>query len=252
MFIHIHTSIRNLWNRFISQKHIEKYTTQNTHIQYIASTPITLHKKIKDSYRKIISFTKYRDIPTQKTLWKFKYFNNAHMRSIYAQLLYDELIAHATESSTAHTTRTHYFITLEDTSHLLSTVFSKIILIHPPSSSFFRNEKKFDHMKEVLQHVDSIDGSFFTVCTHAVLPSQRNSVTLSQHTQSRDTRIQSAESKFILSPVFVAFIKEQYTSNIPHIYCIDDVATTGATLHSVSVHCEKELGILPTLFSISH
>lgn len=198
------------------------------HVIEIKNTHNQSYKSICGSKKLVTYFCRYTDADTKRVVWKFKYYKNKQATSFLGDMLYDELVSHA--SKTAH------------------AVHKKILLIHPPSTSFMKRLKDFDHMKTLLEHIDALDmGEFFAVCTHAVLPTISSIQLPHQHTSNKETRIMNSRDRFVLSEAFKTYICNTQPT---HIYCIDDVVTTGSTLSAISELCAIHTHITPELFAL--
>lgn len=204
------------------------------------------------SYADVFYSLMYRDAETKRVLWKFKYYLEPEAFRICTHILYDQLVADTSDRVAHIPFRTPY------------------IILHYPSSSYFNGKKKFDHMKELLLLLDSLQDAhnpFFTCCTHAILPNQNSEHDLeSQHAGSRRQRFEWSKQRFVLSPDFEKFMEchqkgiqdsnqgivhtnVSYTS---HIYCIDDVVTTGASLQAVSDILQEKYNVKVSKFCICH
>ncbi len=205
-----------------------------------------------NSYIDVFYSLKYKDNTAKKILWRFKYFLDQDALQICTYILYDQLVADASDKVTKIPFRGPH------------------ILLHYPSSTYFKSQKTFDHMKELTLLLDSlqdIHNPFFICCTHAVLPNQDVPEDLeSQHTGSRKQRFEWSKKRFRLSPKFEKFMQcrlktaeefgtktlRTHISRISHIYCIDDVVTTGASMQALSDILQKKYNVKISKFCICH
>lgn len=207
-------------------------------------------------------FLKYKDPEVKKRIWQFKYYLNQVALAECTYILYDELIAEVSDRVSQIPFCDPY------------------PLIHCPSSTYFKGNKKFDHMKELVCKFDELqnpESHFFISCTHAILP-RANQATNSgdirlaghvgaetnmraQHTGTRKERLEWADQRFFISEKFEDYLRgklgesalsENSTDARPTIYCIDDVITTGASLASVSKLLEKKFNVQVKTFCICH
>lgn len=209
------------------------------------------------SYANVFYSLRYKDTHTKKVLWKFKYYLDPEALRICTYILYDQLIADASDRVTQIPFRAPY------------------IVLHYPSSSYFKGNKKFDHMKELTLLLDSLQNMnepFFIYCTHAILPNQKVGQSLkSQHTGTRRQRFEWSNQRFVLSPDFERFMKshrkltrdsdqsamEMHVSHTSHtykthMYCIDDIVTTGASMQAVSDILQDKYNVKISKFCVCH
>lgn len=223
-------------------------------IKDLVIEPVLSTQPIQDSesFRALLP---YQHKLIKRLIWDFKYYLKPHAVSCFADIMYDELIADMSE-------------------RIGTTPFSKPnLIIHCPSSTYFKGEKDFDHMKELLCEIEKRQNTpepFFTACTHAVIPRANSTDSAdsaeqtqvspkAQHLSSRAERLILAQSRFILSKEFIKFLRNKSRvndirptkhANYAHsstpsehkhtIYCIDDVTTTGATFQAVKNLIEQE------------
>jgi len=216
-------------------------------------------------HENVFYFLKYKNQQVKKMMWKFKYFLDNDATQTCTYILYDQLIA--------------------DASDRISRLPFRIphIVLHYPSSTYFKEKKEFDQMKELTLALDSLQNSitpFFTCCTHAVLPNQNTLQDLdSQHKGTRQQRFKWSKQRFILSESFERYMEAYMNSNTTsrdglffgnqkphsttismfkkrcahtHIYCIDDIVTTGASMHAVSKLLESKFKVQVIKFCICH
>lgn len=108
---------------------------------------------------------------------------------------------------------------------------AEILILHAPSSSFTRQQKKKDHMALICGYIkefndadESADKPEIDICPNFFLIDMDQ--TKSQHEKTREERLLSNESKFVL------LYKQIFgLSSYKYIYIVDDVLTTGATLN---------------------
>ncbi|MCF7865400.1 MAG: hypothetical protein K9M11_02750 [Candidatus Pacebacteria bacterium] len=191
----------------------------------------------KKTYAGATYFMEYKNALVKRLLWQFKYFLNPIALRCYTYILYDELIAEVSD-------------------RIINIPFSTPYpLIHCPSSTYFKNEKDFDHMKELILYFEKLQNPsspFFLTCTHAVLPKVSNSPTSkAQHTGTRKERFEWAEQRFIISDKFEEYLIKQSNRKI-NLYCIDDVVTTGASLNAISKMFKERFGLNVRTFSLCH
>lgn len=181
---------------------------------------------------------RYKESDVKNLIWKFKYFLNPEALRICTYILYDQLVADVSDRVNLIPFQTPH------------------LLLHYPSSTYFKGKKKFDHMKELMLMLDSMQRAqsdtsspFFTCCTHAVLPNHK-STEQAQHTGSRVQRFKWSKERFILSNKFEAYMENH--PEIRHVYCIDDVVTTGASMQAVSKMLEEKFHVEVIKFCICH
>lgn len=191
------------------------------------------------SYANVFYSLRYKDAHTKKVLWKFKYYLDPEALRICTYILYDQLVADASDRVTKIPFCAPY------------------IVLHYPSSSYFKGKKKFDHMKELTLLLDSLQNMnepFFICCTHTILPNQnvgQNNAwqnLQSQHTGSRRQRFEWSKQRFVLSPDFEKFMRNLRED----IYCIDDIVTTGASMQAVSDILKDKYNVKVSKFCICH
>lgn len=127
------------------------------------------------------------------------------------------------------------------------------ILIYVPSSAQILRLKKFDHMEELLRRdTNSFKTlqNFFTIFLRGIEINE-DKIQKSQHSLSRTERMKLSKDKFKVSKNLSAYISQHNIHNTSHehtlhIYCIDDVTTTGATfgaIKSLFTQLESELNV---------
>ncbi len=212
--------------------HVSKDSTLQNYFLNFPSAPNT--------YGNSQYFMKYKDKSTKQVLWQFKYYLNPAALRLYTYILYDELVSTTTD-------------------RIRDIPFQKPhILVHCPSSTFFKGAKGFDHMKELLLKVDDLQSSespFFECCTHAILPVM--CIEKAQHMGTRAERIEWAKKRFYISEIFEKFLMEQISDNLERkihcqIYCVDDVITTGASLEAISDLFERKFNLKIKNFCLCH
>lgn len=201
------------------------------------------------SYATVLYWLHYQEGETKRLIWRFKYFLDNEPLRVCTYILYDQLVADASDRVHKIPFRTPY------------------LLLHYPSSTYFKGKKQFDHMKELTLLLDSLQDSqkpFFLCCTHAILPNQNKADELeSQHTGSRKQRFVWSKKRFVLSPQFEDFIQrrlkttyafdyESTKTHPSHLYCIDDIVTTGASMNAVTEILQKKYNVHVSKFCICH
>ncbi|MDQ5911875.1 MAG: hypothetical protein QG568_87 [Patescibacteria group bacterium] len=203
------------------------------------------------SHGDVMYALEYKQKSIKKMLWDFKYYLNKDALQACTYILYDQLLADASDRVGKIPFRVPH------------------VLIHYPSSTYFRDDKSFDHMKELMLLLDTLQNSdepFFTCCVHAVLPRQGVSSDISdnahtpQHLGTRRQRFEWSKWRFVLSPAFEKYMQERtYRSSpntqispVTYIYCIDDVVTTGASMQSVSDMLHERFDVEILKFCICH
>lgn len=193
-------------------------------------------------YAGVTYFMEYQNPAIKKALWQFKYYLNPQTLVQCTYILYDELIAEMSDRITKIPFR------------------CPPPLVHCPSSTYFKGNKKFDHMKELVVRFDKLqnaDAPFFVCCTHAILPNLKSSSDTdiqAQHTGSKKERFEWASKRFSISDTFEQYLKENSDKlgRIDTIYCIDDVVTTGASLKAISKLFQNKFNIRVKTFCLSH
>lgn len=211
---------------------------QEKQVMKMIFKPLEPSNSFFDTFRSLLP---YQDKIIKKLVWDFKYYLKPYAMRFCSNLLCDELVA-------------------EMSDRVCTIPFSgPRLIVHCPSSTFFKGEKRFDHMKELLCLIEAQQNSdqpFFVVCTHAIVPRGMSNASTSkaQHLSSREERLILAQSRFILSKEFIKFFRDknesEYENSIKSknsnvtrrhtIYCIDDVTTTGATFAAVTKLFEDE------------
>jgi hypothetical protein len=194
------------------------------------------------TYANITYFMKYKKPMVKKRLWQFKYYLNPEVLLWCTYILYDELISVASD-------------------RVGDIPFARpILLLHCPSSTYFKGAKKFDHMKESTEmfgYLQNPSDPFFISCTHAILPNisgEKGSQLRAQHTGTRKERLEWASQRFFISEKFENYLKEKSGGVCSSwtIYCIDDVVTTGASLGAISELLRKKFGAQIKSFCLCH
>lgn len=192
------------------------------------------HNKI---YAGVTYFMEYKNPAIKKILWQFKYYLKPQAIRQYTYILYDELVAEASDRITR------------------IPFCNPLPLIHCPSSTYFKGRKSFDHMKELLLAFDVMQNKiapFYICCTHAILPNQKFSALVqAQHTGTRTERFKWASERFLISEKFEEYLI-QNLSCINTIYCIDDVVTTGASLRAVGNLVKEKFNTEVRTFCLCH
>jgi hypothetical protein len=162
------------------------------------------------TYAGIAYFMKYKNPLVKKAIWQFKYYLNPQAFMECTYILYDELVAEVSDRVTRIPFR------------------GPSPLIHCPSSTYFKGEKKFDHMKELTLALENLQDPampFFISCIHAILPNMRmdpeeyevrpirvdapNAVDAkAQHMGTRKERFEWARQRFIISEKFEKYLME--------------------------------------------
>lgn len=250
------TNVRQCFNFVIKASRVcISYSLGLLNLLFPTASPRVVKNRDNDLWRQInklnsyadVNYSlKYKDSQTKRTLWQFKYFLNRDAMRICTYILYDQLVADASDRVSKIPFRVPY------------------IVLHYPSSSYFKGKKKFDHMKELTLLLDSmqnVHAPFFTCCIHAILPNSQMAKNLnSQHQGSRRQRFEWSKHRFILSEKFEEFMKENFKGyDYPnrlatqiYIYCIDDVVTTGASMQAVSDILQKKFNVEVSKFCICH
>jgi predicted amidophosphoribosyltransferase len=102
----------------------------------------------------------------------------------------------------------------------------RILLLHAPSSAYAKGERKVDQVLEMLKRIGKIDAQIDILPHFFILNYDRRDA---QHEADRATRIENARSKFKIFLDVPDFFIKKYD----RIYIIDDVSTTGHTLHAL-------------------
>jgi predicted amidophosphoribosyltransferase len=113
------------------------------------------------------------------------------------------------------------------------------ILIYVPSSAHALGKKKFDHMEQCLKQIEKSCENFF-VLVSGVVQINKSRLKESQHNLNKKERIQNNKDKFYLHVNFINYLYSLGPRRV-HIYCIDDITTTGSTFDSVANLIHKEL-----------
>ncbi len=105
-------------------------------------------------------------------------------------------------------------------------VQGRILLLHAPSSAYAKGERKVDQVLEMLKRIGKMNASIDIFPHFFILNYDKRG---SQHEADRATRIENARSKF---RIFLD-VPEFFINRYEKIYIIDDVSTTGHTLHAL-------------------
>ncbi len=111
-------------------------------------------------------------------------------------------------------------------------VLSKTLLMHAPSSSFARGQKRRDHMAIILEKIKDTADLEIDICLHAFIidVDKRKS----QHEKDKAERISDSKTRYKLLFKTPLMWDTKFDQNFIHsydlIYVLDDVQTTGATL----------------------
>lgn len=239
------------------------YATNHTKHANCHNLNVRHEMSLSRSHGDVFYTLKYKQDSVKRMIWRFKYYLDKSALRMCTYILYDQLLA--------------------DVSDRVGRLpfQAPSILIHYPSSTYFRGDKNFDHMKELMLLLDSFqnqDEPFFTCCIHAVLLRQRQSIThefmsgtseneyTPQHLGTRRQRFEWSKKRFVLSPNFEKYMQERAHKSLPvrrtpqtahispktHIYCIDDVVTTGASMEAISNMLEQKFDIQVLKFCICH
>lgn len=103
----------------------------------------------------------------------------------------------------------------------------RILLLHAPSSAYAKGERKVDQVLEMLKRVGKISSKIDIMPHFFILNYDKRNP---QHEADRITRIENARSKF---KIFLD-VPEFFIKKYDLIYIIDDVSTTGHTLHALA------------------
>jgi predicted amidophosphoribosyltransferase len=109
---------------------------------------------------------------------------------------------------------------------------AQALLVHVPSSAYTQGKKNFDHMELCVVQIEKLCENFCTTVTGAI-QINKSKLKESQHKLNKRERIFGAKDKFYLSNQFVKHVQSLDPENL-HIYCIDDITTSGATFLSIS------------------
>lgn len=185
----------------------------------------------------------YKKDSVKRMVWRFKYYLDKDTLLACTYILYDQLIADASD----RVNRLPFQ--------------APSILIHYPSSTYFRGNKNFDHMKELVLLLDSFQSMhnpFFICCTHAVLPRLAGPLHkiqyTPQHLGTRRQRFEWSKKRFVISSTFGTYMEKRIREGVPttHIYCIDDIVTTGSSMQAVSKMLKERFNVEVIKFCICH
>ncbi len=130
---------------------------------------------------------------------------------------------------------------------------SEILILHAPSSSFTRQQKKKDHMALICGYIKEFNDADrstnkpkIDICPNFFLIDMDQ--TKSQHEKTREERLLSDESKFTLLYKQI-FGLGQHGQAYKYIYIVDDVLTTGATLSTLVQIIQNIVSNLPETHS---
>ena len=220
-----------------------KYTAH--HVGAVDPYDLNVHHKMSLLRSHIgVSYTlEYKKDSVKRMVWRFKYYLNKDALKTCTYILYDQLIA--------------------DVSDRVGKLpfQAPSILIHYPSSTYFRGDKSFDHMEELTRLLDSfqsVHNPFFICCTHAVLPRLVEPLHkiqyTPQHLGTRRQRFEWSKKRFVISSTFGTYMEKRIREGVPttHIYCIDDIVTTGSSMHAVSKMLNEKFNVEVIKFCICH
>ncbi len=103
----------------------------------------------------------------------------------------------------------------------------RILLLHAPSSAYAKGERKVDQVLEILKRIGKIAPMIDIMPNFFILNYDKRDA---QHEANREVRIANARSKFRIFLDVPHFFIKRYDL----IYVIDDVSTTGHTLHALA------------------
>lgn len=232
--------------------------------------------------RNVSALLPYQHPEIKRVLWDFKYYLRPDATEFCANIIFDELVANMSDRVgdmyLSQDKIARKDVTQSSVAQSGPVQSGPRIVIHCPSSTYFKGEKKFDHMRELLVKIEQWQNSefpFFVAGLHAILPNNgstsgsnsescKNSTENSkdmkaQHFGNRKERFAWAKDRFRLSEEFIKFFSrngEFETRAIQgapyYIYCIDDVTTTSASFKAISEHIQKELSMPVKCLAIAH
>ncbi len=126
---------------------------------------------------------------------------------------------------------------------------TEMLILHAPSSSFTRRQKKKDHMALICGYIKEFNDADedqtkpkMDICPNFFLIDMDQ--TKSQHEKTREERLLSDESKFTLLYKQIFGLR-----SYKYIYIVDDVLTTGATLQVLVKIIQNIVSNLPETHS---
>ena len=108
------------------------------------------------------------------------------------------------------------------------------VVVCVPSSSFWQNKKKFDHMHILLKNIAKDNKQVFNYISYAIIPRLHKDL---QKGLNKKQRQDQTISSFELSGYFKKVLKNKFLE----IIIIDDVKTTGATLNECAETIQRYL-----------
>lgn len=195
--ISYHRKQKNLWASISGQKNLHRHIQSS--FGYILSN-------IKSMKITIQYCGQYHFKPLKHLVWSAKYENDTDATKLCAEILSDEIIARLTKS--------------------ISPTVDNFLITTVPSTTYFRGEKDFDHMREILKIAQYYLKSF-------VSPLHPNEETLlyisnkyleknikENKSLNKKDRFKESKNKFEASPEVCK----------RSIVLLDDIITTGASM----------------------
>ncbi len=156
------------------------------------------------STRFVSCFLPYQNPVIKKSIWNFKYHRMSEETRAFSDILYDEVTSRISDSISMR----------------------PAILIYPPSTSYTKRTKSFDHMKVLSVHMEKLQNQqhpFFMV-QHDIFSVKQDLPP--QHRGTKIDRVLWSKHKYEL--------RKEIDLNNCLIVCIDDILTTGSTMRAIS------------------
>ena len=190
----------------------------------------------------------YQNKLVKKVLWDFKYYLKPYALRFCGDVLFDELLAEMSDRVNA------------------IPLSKPRLVVHCPSSTFFKGEKSFDHMKELLCVIESeqnLMSPFFTACVHAIVPRSatdsvhdtaqnmaQQTTPKAQHLSSRAERLILAQSRFIFSKEFIKFMKTEISEGAIGADGADNAKGNAKGAKYTPLGCATVSGLSDTIYCI--
>ncbi len=197
----------------------------------------------------------YKNMHIKPAILDIKRGKVTNRATALVEILFENLFQLAKDSKISKPTST------VDTSHdspdhenNISKNYENIIklIIYVPSSAYRLGKKDFDHIEKIISANEEKLKSHFIFCKNAI-KIQQKPTTISQHNLKKSERLSQAQEKFILNSEFIKFSLDLTTNHQVHIYCIDDITTTGSTFEAIANLLAKNLpSVQVTFLAIAH
>jgi competence protein ComFC len=181
------------------------------------------HPPREEPSKDIISLFHYKDPLVQRALWELKYHGNTIVAKLMAELLYDEILEYLADSR-------------------LFLNFSDPLLIPLPSSQQRLKERGWNQTEMLANALQKKDiNHLFSVRKDILIKKVH---TKAQTRLSRSKRMENLKGCFeVVKP---------HEVKMRNIILLDDVTTTGSTLHEAAYTLKKSGALKIIAFTIAH